>query len=401
MKIKILSFVLLVTSLLISGQSRAFDCSKSSIRTQKLICEEESLIEMNSNFNSIYKNTIGVLSKKDKEALKRKIKSLLKVRDFCINSDQKLDSKNSVDNFLSQTNRSYSLKEKNFAQGCIATWYHSISSALLNQKNPSIFRIPSSEEYLKEFSKLKEKPYIFSVSEVDNDELRACKELYKNEPNLNYDCSLRMQNEYSEELTYTIFFLANGKNFIKIAKNSFSFDAGASHGVESGSLKFITEEGETQKINNSQYFCSIPIKDPVVINGDVYLPEQISFTKFFNGMLGEFNDSQCRTCSSYHADCLIRLSRIDNNKDSYTVFNERDFIEDPFEPVLNQNNKISLKDFRKCALDIIKKNQSDAGKIRNLYCYQRIKHSINFDQDKKRLPKARSERSCRSIAIDS
>lgn len=294
MNIKLLSFALLATSLLTSVQSRAFDCSESSTRVEKLICEEESLINMEDDYNLIYSNAVADLSKKDKEALERKIKSLLNFRDFCINSDQKLDSKNSVDNFLSQANRSYNLKEKNFAQGCIATWYHSISNALLSQKNSSIFRIPSSKEYLKEFSKLKEKPYIFSAREVDNDELKACKELYKDELNLNSDCSFWMQNEYSEELAYTIFFLANGKNFIKIVKSSFSFDAGAAHGVASRSSKFITEKGETRKINDSQYFCSIAIKDPVVINGDIYLPEQISFTKFFNGMLGEFSESQCR-----------------------------------------------------------------------------------------------------------
>lgn len=217
-----------------------------------------------------------------------------------------------------------------------------------------------SVQYLKEFNKLKEKPYLFSVSEIDQDMVETCKEVHKDEPN--FDCSY-MQNQFSEELTYTIFFPANGKNFTKIAKDSSSYHAGAAHGQASGSSKFITEKGETHEINNSAYSCSIPLKDPVAVNGDVYLPEQISFTKFFNGMLGEFDEFKCYACSgSYRADCLMRLGRIDKDKDSYIVFNSQDFVEDP----IPENDKISPKDFRKCALDVIKKNQSEVGEIANL-----------------------------------
>ncbi len=361
MNIKILPIILVATSFLISAQSKAFDCSKSSTKTEKLICKEESLVKMDKDYNSIYSKTIGDLSNEDKEALKSKIKILLSARDFCVKSSQKFsDSKKSAENFLSEPFKSYKIKEENFAQGCIATWYHSISKALPSQKDSSLFRIPSPEEYLKEFSKLKEKPYLFSVSEIDQDLVKTCKEVHKDEPN--FDCSY-MQNQYSAELTYTIFFPTNGKNFIQITKDSFSYNAGAAHGQSSGSSKFITEKGETQKINNSAYSCSIPLKDPVAVNGDVYLPEQISFTKFFNGMLGEFDEFQCYACSgSYHADCLMRLNKIDNNKDSYIVFNGQDFAEDP----IPENDKISPKDFRKCALDVIKKNQSEVGEITNL-----------------------------------
>jgi uncharacterized protein len=360
MKIKVLPLILFAASFLISAQSRAFDCNKSSTKTEKLICKEESLVKMDKDYNSIYSKTIGDLSNEDREALKSKIKSLLNVRDFCIKSGQKLDSKNSIENFLSEPFKSYKLKQESFAQGCIATWYNSISKVLLSQKDSGLFRIPSPEEYLKEFSKLKEKPYLFSVSEVDQDMVKTCKEVHKDESN--FDCSY-MQNQYSAELTYTMFFPNNGENFIQTTKNSYSYPAGAAHGQSSGSSKFITEKGETHEINNSAYSCSIPLKDPVVVNGDVYLPEQISFTKFFNGMLGEFDEFQCYACSgSYRADCLMRLSKIDNNKDSYIVFNGQDFAEDP----IPENDKISPKDFRKCALGVIKKNQSEVGEITNL-----------------------------------
>lgn len=361
MNVKILPLILFVASLLISAQSRAFDCSKSITKTENLICKTELLVKIDKHYNSIYNEVISGLSSKDKETLKNKIKNLLSARDSCIKSNQKfLDSKKSAENFLSEPFKSYKIKQENFAQGCIATWYNSISKALLNQKDSGLFRIPSPEEYLKEFSKIKEKPYLFSVSEVDQDVIKTCKEEHKDESN--FDCSY-MQNQYSAELTYTIFFPNNRKNFIQITKNSYSYPAGAAHGQSSGSSKFITEKGETQKINNSAYSCSISLKDPVVINEDVYLPEQISFTKFFDGMLGEFDEFQCYACSgNYRADCLMKLGRIDNDKDSYIVFNSQDFTEDP----IPENDKISPKDFRKCALDVIKKNQSEVDEIINL-----------------------------------
>lgn len=361
MNIKILPLILFVILLLISSQSRAFDCKKASTKTEKLICKEESLAKMNNDYNSIYNKTISDLSNEDREVLEGKIKSLLSAKDFCIKFGQEfLNSQKSAENFLSEPFKSYKLKQENFAQGCIATLYNSISKALLNQKDSGLFRIPSSEEYLKEFSNIKEKPYLFSVREVDQDMVNICKEEHKDEPN--FDCSY-MQNKYVAELTYTIFFPTKGKNFIQIAKNSFSYNAGAAHGGWSGFSKFITEKSETQKINNSGYSCSIALKDPLVVNGDVYLPEQISFTKFFNGMLGEFSEFQCFACSgSYRADCLMRVKKIDNNDDSYIVFNSQDFEEDP----IPEDNKISPTDLRKCALDVIKKNQIEVEKITNL-----------------------------------
>jgi uncharacterized protein YecT (DUF1311 family) len=361
MNTKILSLILFALSFLISAQSRAFDCSKSTTKTEKLICKKESLVKMDEEYNSTYNEVIRGLSSEGKEALKSKIKNLLSARDSCVRFSQKSsDSKKSAENFLSEPFKSYKIKQENFAQGCIATWYNSISKAFLSQKDSGLFRIPSSEEYLKEFNKLKEKPYLLSISEIDQDMVKNCKEEHKDEPN--FDCSY-MQNQYSAELTYAIFFPNNHKNFIQITKNSYSYLAGAAHGQSLGSSKFITEKGETREINNSAYSCSIPLKDPVAVNGDVYLPEQISFTKFFNGMLGEFDEFQCYACSgSYRADCLMRLSKIDNNKDSYIVFNSQDFAEDP----IPENDKISPKDFRKCAFDVIKKNQNDSGEIRSL-----------------------------------
>lgn len=355
------SLTFLLVMLLIPTQSRAFDCNKSSTKTEKLICKEESLVKMDKDYNSIYSKTISGLSNEDREALKSKTKNLLSARDFCVKASQKsLDSKKSSENFLSEPFKSYKLKEENFAQGCIATWYNSISKAILNQKDSDLFKIPSPEEYLKEFNKLKEKPYLFSISEVDQDMVKTCKEVHKNEPN--FDCSY-MQNQYSAELTYTIFFPTKDKNFIQIAKNSFSYNAGASHGQSSGSSKLITEKGETREINNSAYFCSIPLKDPMAVNGEIYLPEQISFTKFFNGTLGEFSEFQCFACSgNYRADCLMRVKKIDNNDDAYIVFNSQDFEEDP----IPEDDKISPKDFRKCALDVIKKNRSEVDEIKNL-----------------------------------
>jgi hypothetical protein len=107
----------------------------------------------------------------------------------------------------------------------------------------------------------------------------------------------------------------------------------------------------------------LPVGDPTIINGNIYLPEQISFTKFFNGMLGEFNQFQTYASSgSYNADCLMRISRIDNDKDAYIAFNDNDFLEDL---VLNKK-EILQKDLSRCALDVIKKNQIDVSEIRKL-----------------------------------
>ena len=86
MSIKILPLVLIATSLLIPAQSRAFDCSKSLTKTEKLICKEESLVKMDKEYNSIYGKIIGDLSNEDKGALKSKSRSLLSARDFCVKS---------------------------------------------------------------------------------------------------------------------------------------------------------------------------------------------------------------------------------------------------------------------------------------------------------------------------
>lgn len=375
MSIKILPIILFAISLLISTQSRAFDCSKSLTKTEKLICKERSLVKMDQDYSSIYNKIIDGLSNKDREALKSKIKSLLSSRDSCIKSNKKFSkSKNSVQNFLSDGEESYKLGGENFAQGCIATWYSSISSALLDQRNSNLFRIPSSDEYLEEFSKLKEKPYLFYISEVNQYAVESCKKANKKEAG--FDCSL-MQNHFSEDLTYTIFFPSSGKNFAQVIKNSYSYPAGAAHGQSYGSSKFITEKGEVQKINDSAYSCSIPLKDPIAINGDIYLPEQISFTDFFNDMLGKFDEFQGYASSgSYRADCLMRLRKVGDG-DDYVVFNSQDFTEDPF----SGEDKISSKDFRKCALDVIKKNQSEVDEITNLMKLKNVESFIIKDLD--------------------
>ena len=351
MNIKILALTLFLTSFFISTQSKAFDCDKILTKTEKLICKNYSTKKTDEDFNLTYKDTINGLSDEDKEALKNKINNLRSARDLCIKSSQeyfnskKLSKKfSSYHNELNELN--FKLNKENYAEGCIVTWYNSISKALTSQKDFGLFRVPSAKEYLEEFNKIKVKPYYFEFTD-----------------NADYKNDSTFKNEFYADITYTIFFPNNGKNFIKIDKNYFSYFAGAAHGNSIGSINFITEKGETEKISNSSYSCSLPVDDPIIINGNIYLPEQISFTKFFNGMLGEFNKFQPYASSrSYNADCLMRISRIDNDKDAYIVFNDNDFLED----LVFNKKEIFQEDLSRCALDAIKKNQIDVSEIRKI-----------------------------------
>jgi uncharacterized protein len=362
MKITSLS-ALFIAFCLFSTQSHALDCKKASTKTEKVICGEFSLIDMDKNYNSIYSQAMSALLDKDRDNLKNKIKNLLQARDDCVKSNQKFPiSKTSVQNILSDGEKSYQLKKDDFIKGCIATWYNSVSKAIkLNQDNPDIFTIPSAENYLDAFNKLNERPYYFSAREVNKYAIAECEKRYKDKPK-SY-CSDSSNDRFLDELTYEIFFLAEGKNFAKIIKNSYSYPAGAPHGQSSGSSEFITQISASSKINDSAYSCSIPIKDPIVINGSVYIPEQTSFTKFFEGILGEFSGFQCYACSgSYHADCLMRLRNVSDQNDAYVVFNSEDFTQDPSFGA----DKIASQDYRKCALEILKNHRNEIGELKNI-----------------------------------
>jgi uncharacterized protein len=64
--------------LLISFQSRAFYFSKASTKTEKLICKEDLLVDMDKEYNSIYNEVVSGLSSQDMEVLKSKITNLMR-----------------------------------------------------------------------------------------------------------------------------------------------------------------------------------------------------------------------------------------------------------------------------------------------------------------------------------
>jgi uncharacterized protein len=228
MNIKILPLILFLTSFFISTQSRAFDCGKILTKTEKLICKKYSIKKTDEDFNLIYKDSIKGLSDENKEALKNKINNLRSTRDLCIKSSQEyLNSKKLSKKFSSDHDElnefNFKLNKDNYSQGCISTWYNSISKALISQKDSDIFRVPSAKEYLEEFNKIKVKPYYFEFTD-----------------NADYKNGNTFKNQFSADITYTIFFPNNGKNFIKIVKNYYSYFAGAAHGNTIGSINFIS-----------------------------------------------------------------------------------------------------------------------------------------------------------------
>lgn len=349
MKIKTFLIIFILISFFIKSHSYGFDCNNKLTKTEKIICEIPDLKDLDENFNLNYKNALNGLSDENKGILKNKIIDLIKVRDLCIKSSQQYSNSNESSKKFPSDHEEFNelnlkLTNENYIQGCISTFYKSISNALQSHRNSDIFKIPTSKEYFSEFNKIKLKPYNFY--KIINDELG--------------------QYIFSANINYLIYFPNNGKNFIRIDKDSYSYYAGATHGSGYGSYNYITDKGETKQIESTTYNCSIPLKDTIIINKNIYLPEQISFTEFFNNILGIFNESQPYPSSGvYNADCLMRIVNINNNKDAYIIFNDNDFLEDL---IFNREKgeEFYSQDLLKCSLEIIKKNQTNPEDLRKI-----------------------------------
>lgn len=356
--------LILLLELLSAGNSLAFDCKKASTKVEKLICEKNSLIRLDEDYVKDYKQAVASLSVEKRKVFADQIKELLEARNECVNLYGKPIASVEVKNSLSEPFKIYQINKESFVTGCVATWYRSVSSAInLNQKNPYLFKVPSREEYVRSFNALKDQPYAFEISETNQDKVKSCKEAHKDRPN--FDCS-GMKSDFSTELTYKLFFPTRGKKFSQIIDSQYSYHAGAAHGQSSGSLNFLINNSKTIGIDNSAYACSIPITDPVVVGGDIYLPEQISLTEFFKKMLGEYSEFQCYACAGiYQPDCLMKLRNLDKD-DSYIVFNSAVFIND----LASGDDEISPKAFRKCALEVIKNHQSKVEGLKKILHFE-------------------------------
>ena len=235
---------------------------------------------------------------------------------------------------------------------CVAIWYNSVSNAItLHRNNPDIFKIPSYAEYSRSFGKLS---CVHWGKEKWEEKERV--ELNDSEFHLKTKC--------------TLFFPAQGEAFFQKEYGVFSswgFENGPYQGGSVFLANDISQQPLTLDIGSSTSECSVPIIDPVIIDNIIYLPEQISFTKFFDKAFGEhtfgggidyYDDSKV-----YRPDCLLRLKKFGDSGDNYIVFNTPVFDDESY------SSAVPPESVRKCALKIIKNNQTindDIKKLSNL-----------------------------------
>jgi hypothetical protein len=136
--------------------------------------------------------------------------------------------------------------------------------AMLNfhQKYPHLFYIPSSTEYLKEFTALNESPYYNNKDEYYKEFEVYCSE--------------------TEKLYYKIFFPSNHSPFAKKEQSYFDYcqlDAHPNYGMYSNFI--ITKGKETAHIFHSRNDFPYSIGELLVINNKIYLPESTDILESF------------------------------------------------------------------------------------------------------------------------
>lgn len=312
---KLISTVLLVV-IFSAKYAFAIDCAKTARDIEKVICSNQNLVEIDGNFNTLYNAIAKTLSRNDRASLKGSVKVLLNARDECINIYGISVLKNKIDVF---DDEEFELKLQHYQLGCLLTWYNSVIGAIKSStENPALFKVPLYAEYIALFKTFEnDMPFIFEFSELDERMYKLCKQ--QNSSDQDYDCTYN-RNTRIQSLSYTFYFPKDAKPFASKETNTYFYNAGAAHGQSSGSLKYITNrEVKLSPIGRNSYTCSVPIRSPIVMGGNIYLPENISLTTVMHKLLGEYNESNCYSCSGiYKPDCLLRLRRLDG-ADSYLV----------------------------------------------------------------------------------
>jgi hypothetical protein len=318
---------------------------------EKVICGDNSLQledeKLNNSFNEVLKQTP---SEKQKN-LRRTMSTLLRARDECKNLYGLLDHYPTQEVSVGvEDSEIFPIKDIHYQKACIKTWYDSINFVLgqFISKEES-FILPTYQDYISLFKKislhLKHYPFDFGVSIPVE----------------------RGENTREKENALQLFFGKNKEHFAAINETFYFHNAGTAHGQFVSTKYFLAvTNNEIVKMNDlesNSYQCSVPIKDPITINGRIYLPENISFTKVFNKMFGEHEQFQPYVCTgSYKPDCMLRLRALDtlNDKDSYLLFtlnyisnlkdkNDQDIDYNPdcFYEILKQHSLVddSLKQF--------------------------------------------------------
>lgn len=212
--------------------------------------KKANIESLDKEYNLLYKKIIKNLPKEqDKENFRNKIKDLLNARNDCLE--------------YSKNKESTPTKQENILIGCLNTWYGSMIDILnFHQKYPHLFNIPSSTEYLKEFTALNESPYYNNKDEYDKEFETHCSEI--------------------EELYYNIFFPSNHP---PVAKKTEEFYYGCLESAHPGWHKYsnfiITKENETAPIFHSRNDFPYSTGELLVINNKIYLTESTNILESF------------------------------------------------------------------------------------------------------------------------
>lgn len=357
--------VIIILLIFSSSASFAIDCTNTINDVEKIICVDQNLITADKDFNELYNAKIKTLLKRDRIFLQNLVTELLNARNECINVyglslplQKKIDT--SVD-----SNEEHELYLEHYQLGCLATWYYSITSAIeLNSDIPRLFQIPSYIQYVELFKTLKNNlPFIFEISELDEAMYKLCKQ--ENPNNTDHDCT-NNKNIRIRHLLYFLYFPKNTTPFFSQKTHFWFYNAGAAHGHSSSSLEYIANAKiKLLPISQNSYSCSVPIQEPIVINNNIYLPENVGLTSILNKFLGEYNESNCYACSGiYKPDCLLRFKKLDNI-DSYLVFTN-DYLDYGQDSELNNYfDQHPVRYDIKCVQDIVMKYADDIKEHKN------------------------------------
>lgn len=286
--------------------------------------KEVGIKYLDKQYNLLYKKIIKNLPKEqDKENFRNKIKDLLNARNNCLE--------------YSKNKESTPTKQENILIGCLRTWYGSMIDILnFNQKYPHLFNIPSSAEYLKEFTALNESPYYNNKDEYDKELETHCSE--------------------TEELYYNIFFPSNHPPFAKKTEESYYGCLGFAHPDWHVHSNFIiTKENETAPIFHSRNDFPYSIGELLVINNKIYLTESTDILESF-----EIETSCC--WSNY---LLPQKLRELNGNNHYLVFaleleKEIDYLEGRPSEMIKKPADPSKANHLKCILHYIKNSSDDS-----------------------------------------
>jgi uncharacterized protein len=355
------------------------DCKKTKNNVDQMICNNPPLKLQEDKFQQRYKTLFANLNAKQQQGLNQQVNELVIARNECLNlygiSSAALTTQ-STTNPQADSMTAEAIPFNAYQQGCVLTWYASITSVLqLSIQHPTLFQIPSRAQYTEAFKQLVSPlPFLLLNKEIPNPEAyKMCKDTLTNQAD--QSCENSRVDVEDKELTYIIYFPIQFPFFAQAHESKYNYPAGAAHGTTNWKKTFTSLPNKPlDSIEGGSYTCSVPITEPIILQDKIYLPQTASFTQETKQQLGTYDTSNCYACSGvYEPDCLLKLTPMNKTSSKetdkeYWVFTSHFWNTKTYFTQQNQQRKNYSTECVQAVITRLKKNNTPLNKELSTQC---------------------------------